>query len=235
MRLIPIEPGTAFGRWTTLGESERGADGRLYVRCRCQCGVERLLLKASLTRGLSRSCGCLGREIASAAHTKHRPIAVGSTFGHLTVVGDAPPVNRKRCVLCRCACGTECVKDIYVLLTGVVRSCGCGSWAPNLRHGHAAFDTASPEYRSWRSMIDRCSNPKMPNWQYYGGRGIRVCDAWRTSFEQFLAHLGPRPAGHTLDRIDSDGHYEPGNVRWSTPQQQARNRRRPERRAPLAS
>lgn len=83
----------------------------------------------------------------------------------------------------------------------------------------------TPEYRAWRCMLGRCYNPTVKSWPQYGGRGIGVCEAWRASFQAFLADMGPKPTPqHTLDRINGDGQYEPGNVRWATQTEQARNR-----------
>lgn len=83
---------------------------------------------------------------------------------------------------------------------------------------------------TWRHVVDRCTNEACPEWEHYGGRGVRVCDAWRDSYEGFLSgvlgEIGPKPsAQHTLDRRDNAGHYEPGNVRWATRSEQNRNRR----------
>ena len=77
-------------------------------------------------------------------------------------------------------------------------------------------------YSTWRTMVYRCTSPKSPNYAYYGGRGIRVCDRWQT-FENFYADMGERPEGLSIDRIDNDGNYEPGNCRWATRNRQQRN------------
>ena len=96
----------------------------------------------------------------------------------------------------------------------------------NIKHGHSLKNgKPTPTYYSWRCMKERCGNPNNKYYSYYGGRGIRVCDRWM-DFANFLADLGERPEGLTLDRINSDGNYEPGNCRWVTMKEQAQNRRR---------
>lgn len=93
------------------------------------------------------------------------------------------------------------------------------------RHGHAVGGRVSPEYKSWASAVERCERPNNKRYAAYGGRGIRMCREWRDSFEAFFAYMGERPSGMSLDRIDVDGHYEPGNCRWATQTYQQRNKR----------
>lgn len=95
-------------------------------------------------------------------------------------------------------------------------------------HGHTVAGQRSPTYASWASMHDRCLNPKDKGYPYYGGRGITICERWRgeTGFKNFLADMGPRPRGKSIDRFpNNDGNYEPGNCRWATAKQQINNRR----------
>lgn len=85
--------------------------------------------------------------------------------------------------------------------------------------------SGAPEYRTWAKMKERCSNPNSKDWPLYGGRGISVCDRWRDDFEAFYADLGPRPQGHSIDRIDPNGNYAPGNCRWADDRIQGQNKR----------
>jgi hypothetical protein len=96
----------------------------------------------------------------------------------------------------------------------------------SVTHGHTRGHAMTPEYTAWMSMRRRCEDPRGPMFRHYGGRGISVCRRWRKSFEAFLADVGPRPSPlHSLDRIDNDRNYEPGNVRWATRIEQASNKR----------
>lgn len=164
----------------------------------------------------------------------------GEVFGRLTLVSQDAPINGRIVWFCRCACGNKKSIMEYNIVAGKTLSCGCiqreataASNGLRASHGHSSGvdETGkriiSPEYSSWRSMIGRCYLPCMSSYPSYGGRGITVCDEWRGKggFLKFLNHVGPRPYGKTLDRIDSNGNYEPGNVRWATPKEQSSNRR----------
>ncbi len=97
-----------------------------------------------------------------------------------------------------------------------------------ITHGHSRGGKTTREFNSWLGMRQRCTDPNHHKWPRYGGRGIKVCARWLSSFEAFLADMGPRPSDRTLDRYpDRDGDYEPGNCRWATAKEQAANRARP--------
>jgi hypothetical protein len=123
--------------------------------------------------------------------------------------------------LCECGCGQPTTLPTNRFLSGHNKA--------RLTHGHAKTNQESREFSSWRGMIYRCSNSHCTDYLDYLGRGITVCDRWRGKhgFQNFLADVGPRPNGKTLDRWPNvNGNYEPGNVRWATPQEQALNRRK---------
>ena len=155
----------------------------------------------------------------------------GQRFGRLTVLGYVGKTkDRKSLWRCVCDCGRETVTMGRHMRSGHSNSCGCYA-KDRVRetktvHGHKPKAGKSPTYATWLCMVQRCTRENWHAYHRYGGRGVTVCERWASSFENFLADMGERPDGMTLDRINVDGHYEPGNCRWATAQEQARNKAR---------
>lgn len=154
---------------------------------------------------------------------------VGDVFGRWKVLsgpvhGNAPSKSNCLYYICRCACGTEKPVNKSQLVTGKTRSCGCLSRDNTRERLTSHGKTGTREYRAWNAMKNRCNNPSCEKYQYYGGKGIRVCDKWNGSFESFLEDMGDCPEGHTLDRIDANKDYTPDNCRWASWTTQSRNR-----------
>ena len=124
----------------------------------------------------------------------------------------------------RCACGSTIKAIMSRVRNGYVRSCGCFAREESSRRAKTHGMKGTPEYRVWGAILTRCRNERSKDYPRYGGAGIDVCDEWAKSFEAFYSHVGPRPSGTTIDRINGAKGYEPGNVRWATNTEQARNK-----------
>lgn len=150
----------------------------------------------------------------------------GQRFGRLAVVDYAGTNgNQKATWQCRCDCGQTTIALGKDLRNGHTQSCGC--WRRDTCGDRARLHGMkhTPEYKSWQHAKERCYKPNNKAYSNYGARGIVMCQEWLNSFEAFYAHIGPRPNGCSLDRVDNEKGYAPGNVRWATRSEQNNNRR----------
>lgn len=196
-------------------------------RCRCDCGATVEVQGIDLASGKTKSCGCYRLEDFT-----------GKRFGRWTAtrLGERSRTGLTRWHV-RCDCGTQALRHATALKSGRTKSCGCYQAERRslntTRHGSARPGRKTPTYNCWVAIHARCSDLRDPD---YGGRGISVCAGWRT-FEAFLADMGERPAGLSIDRIDTNEGYSCGrcpecvaagrraNCRWATKTTQSRNRR----------
>jgi hypothetical protein len=153
-------------------------------------------------------------------------VQVGQRFGLLTVVSECGRSSDKhRKWLCACDCGGQKVWQSNLLKMSRFPSCGCYAREASRVAARTHGGRNTREYSSWRAAIRRCEKPTAKEYPAYGGRGIKFCEEWRTSFEAFRDYMGPRPPNTTLERLDVNGNYEPGNCVWAAPLVQSRNKR----------
>ena len=230
-----IKPGNKFGRLTVVKFSH-SVKGHRYWNCNCICGEGKVTAARDLRSGHAKSCGCLRREASRQFNLRRRrnkhEIRPGDQFARLTVVElsrkDQKGYEYWKCI---CVCGESTVVERYSLVSGHAKSCGCYKRELCALRPVTHGLSSAKEYSSWEGMIQRCTNPRNKKYKDYGGRGIKVCDEWRKSFEAFYRDMGPKPSPkHSIDRFpDNDGHYEPSNCRWATSKQQRANQHRKER------
>lgn len=155
-------------------------------------------------------------------------------FSRLLVISKAETEKPRSWWNCICDCGKELIASGAILTSGDKQSCGClqseSCRDRFTKHGHSRTgdnkDLPSPEYYSFRTMKNRCLSPNNAKYEYYGGKGIKICDRWldeKEGFQNFLKDMGPRPKGMSLDRKETSGNYCPDNCKWSTRAEQARN------------
>ncbi len=197
--------------------------------CRCSCGNTKAVAEHRLKKS-TRSCGC----------SRLVPINIGDTFGRLTIIGREPDrfygkkKKRNEVYRVRCECGKEETRVKKELCSGSTIQCSScarsGEHNSNFKHGgtqgRRTARSETPEYRCWKAVKTRCYNPNFKNYPDYGGRGIRVCERWLHSFENFLEDMGLKPSkDHSIERRNPNGDYCPSNCYWTTDAKQRRNKR----------
>lgn len=218
--------GQTFGRLTVIERVENNKAGRVCWKCRCTCGNEVIVTGHDLKNGDTKSCSCLNKEKISERSLKN---LVGMTFGRLTVIERAGSDKHKNALWrCRCTCGNEIFVVSQKLLSGHTQSCNCLNREINSKRLTKHGKSSTKIYRTWCGIKNRCFDSTCEHYDCYGGRGVTIYDEW-LDFQNFYDYVSQlehfEEPGYSLDRIDNNGNYAPGNIRWANQKTQQRNKR----------
>ena len=226
--------GQTINGWKILGRTDRKYGRSTLFKAVCEkCGLEKENTIGNFRKAVTdcRYGHKKGHDSPPRVYTKE---LIGKRFNSWLVLRlDTVTEYREPKFLCECECGV--VKSVYAknFVNGTSKSCrSCSAIARDysylMTHGHTANGEVSPTFSSWASMVARCHSPSaLRLYPHYAGKGIKVCDRWRYSFQNFLDDMGERPEGTSVDRIDSKGNYEPANCRWVNQSIQVRDQKRP--------
>lgn len=213
--------GRIYGKLKVVGVSKELTKNSFknICHCKCECGKETKVYIGALNAGKVKSCGC--------SHSFDFNKYIGRAYNGNVILEFIDNKNKK--VLCRCSCGNLFTCKIWDLTSckSGIKNCGkCETRLTDIIKCYR-FNKPTRIQNTYHNMLSRCYNQKNPQYKYYGGRGIKVCDEWKNSFKNFeeWAYKNNYDDNLTIDRINNDGDYEPNNCRWTTRQEQNENTR----------